>query len=398
MSTTRLETFADGVFAIAATLLILNVEVPELGEHSLGYELLRLWPAYVGYVVSFATIGIIWVNHHTVLRLLRGTDRTFLFINVFFLLCIAFIPFPTRLLATYVRTDDGRAAAVLYGITLTVTALFFNLMWRYAISGGGRLLRADADRREVDGITRSYRPGVPMYAFAMIVGIFQAEVSAALFAAIALFYVLSSSLFGREAADVTIDTGVEIRSSPRATSSPCGASWPRSGRTPRARGSTRSCRATSTRDGFKFLGAFAESRLAGFVYGYRGGPGQWWHDRVAAALGPEGTERWLPPAHLEFTELHVRPEFRRRGIGGGLHDESARRRRRTDRGPLDPDGQRARDRAVSRPRLAGDRAVPRLRFGPPLPDHGARPALIGHCQRPTDLLGYEGCDVNRWRL
>jgi uncharacterized membrane protein len=199
LSTTRLETFADGVFAIAATLLILNVEVPELGEHSLTYELLRLWPAYVGYVVSFATIGIIWVNHHTVLRLLRGTDRTFLFINVFFLLCIAFIPFPTRLLATYIRTDDGRAAAVLYGITLTVTALFFNLMWRYAISGGGRLLRADADRREVDGITRSYRPGVPMYAFAMIVGIFQAEVSAALFAAIALFYVLSSSLFGREA-------------------------------------------------------------------------------------------------------------------------------------------------------------------------------------------------------
>ena len=200
MSTTRLETFADGVFAIAATLLILNVEVPELDEHSLSYELLRLWPAYIGYVVSFATIGIIWVNHHTVLRLMRGTDRIFLFINVFFLLCIAFIPFPTRLLATYVRTDDGEAAAVLYGITLTVTALFFNLMWRYAIGGGGRLLRADADRREVDGITRSYRPGVPMYAAAMVVGIFQAEVSAALYAAIALFYVLSSSFFGREEA------------------------------------------------------------------------------------------------------------------------------------------------------------------------------------------------------
>jgi uncharacterized membrane protein len=199
LSTSRLETFADGVFAIAATLLILNVELPELGTHSLSHELLRLWPAYVGYIVSFVTIGIIWVNHHTVLSLLRGADRIFMFINVFFLLCIAFIPFPTRLLATYVRTDDGPAAAVLYGITLTATAVFFNLMWRYAIGGGGRLLRADADQREVDGITRSYRPGVPMYAIAMIVGIFQAEVSAALFAAIALFYVLSSSVFGREA-------------------------------------------------------------------------------------------------------------------------------------------------------------------------------------------------------
>ena len=198
MSMARLETFADGVFAIAATLLVLNVEVPDLGDHTLTHELVRLWPAYVGYAVSFVTIGIIWVNHHTVLSQLRGADRTFLFINVLFLLCIAFIPFPTRLLATYVRTSDGSAAAVAYGITLTATAVFFNLMWRYAIGRGGRLLRADADRREVDGITRSYRPGVPMYAAAALVGIFQAEVSAGLYAAIALFYVLSSSLFGRE--------------------------------------------------------------------------------------------------------------------------------------------------------------------------------------------------------
>jgi uncharacterized membrane protein len=198
MTTARLETFADGVFAIAATLLILTVEVPDLGEHSLSHELLRLWPAYVGYAVSFVTIGIIWVNHHTVLDLIRSADRTFLFVNVFFLLCIAFIPFPTRLLATYVRTDDGQAAAVVYGITLTTTAVFFNVMWRYAIGAGGRLLRADADRRVVDGITRSFRPGVAMYAGATIVGFFQAEVSATLYAAIALFYVLSSSLFGRE--------------------------------------------------------------------------------------------------------------------------------------------------------------------------------------------------------
>jgi uncharacterized membrane protein len=200
VNTARLETFADGVFAIAATLLILNVELPDLGNRTLAHELVRLWPAYVGYAVSFLTIGIIWVNHHNVLRQLRGIDRTFLFINVFFLLCVAFIPFPTRLLATYVRTGDGRAAAVAYGITLTVTAVFFNLMWRYAIGRGGQLLRPDADRRDIEGITRSYRPGVPMYAGATIVGIFQAEVSATLFAAIALFYVLSSSLFAREEA------------------------------------------------------------------------------------------------------------------------------------------------------------------------------------------------------
>ena len=75
-----------------------------------------------------------------------------------------------------------------------------------------------------------------------------------------------------------------------------------------------------TRDGFRFLGAFSGKRLVGFVYGYRGRTGQWWHDRVAAALGPNGTERWLGPDHFEFTELHVRGEYRRRGIGGRLHD------------------------------------------------------------------------------
>ena len=197
MSTTRLETFADGVFAIAATLLVLTVDVPtNLGGNSLAHELAKQWPAYLGYAISFVTIGIIWVNHHTVMDQLRIADRTFLFINVFFLLCIAFIPFPTRLLATYVRTDDGSAAAVAYGVTLTVTAIFFNLMWRYAIAGG-RLLRPDADRRVVDGITRSYRPGVPMYAGATVVGVFNAEIGALLFGVIALVYVLSSSVFGR---------------------------------------------------------------------------------------------------------------------------------------------------------------------------------------------------------
>jgi ribosomal protein S18 acetylase RimI-like enzyme len=74
------------------------------------------------------------------------------------------------------------------------------------------------------------------------------------------------------------------------------------------------------RDGFRFLAAFADRRLVGFVYGYLGAAGQWWHDRVAVALGTAGTERWLGPGHFEFTELHVRSEHRRQGIGGSLHD------------------------------------------------------------------------------
>jgi ribosomal protein S18 acetylase RimI-like enzyme len=119
---------------------------------------------------------------------------------------------------------------------------------------------------------------------------------------------------------VTIDTGVELRRlsandvlSRRAEVSEI---WPDASRSrideilPRH----------VTREGFRFFGALADDRLVGFVYGYRGARGQWWHDRVAAALGPDGTERWLGPGHFEFTELHVRAKYRRRGIGGKLHD------------------------------------------------------------------------------
>jgi uncharacterized membrane protein len=195
----RLEAFSDGVFAIAITLLILNVEVPKHpAAGALAHDLLRLWPAYVSYAVSFATIGIIWVNHHAMFRHFRTVDRPMLFLNVLFLLCVAFIPFPTRLVAEFLRSGaNARAAAVAYGITLTLTALMFNAVWHYAIRGR-RLLRDDADAREVSGITRSYVPGPIMYGAATAVSLASAVAGAVLYALIALLYVLSSSFFGRE--------------------------------------------------------------------------------------------------------------------------------------------------------------------------------------------------------
>jgi uncharacterized membrane protein len=192
----RLETFADGVFAIAATLLIIDVGVPEELNDSLGQELLDIWPQYFGYAVSFVTIGIMWVNHHAIVRQIERVDRPFLFLNVGLLLCIAFVPFPTRVLAEFVRSDEGEAAAVLYGITLTTTAVFFISVWIYA-SHRGRLLHPEVDPKEVSGITRSYLPGAPTYAVATLVAFVSPEASAALFGLIAVFYMLSSSLFGR---------------------------------------------------------------------------------------------------------------------------------------------------------------------------------------------------------
>src|SRR3984957_18921397 len=126
MSTSRLEAFSDGVFAIAATLLILDVRV---APGDLGARLLHNWPSYVAYAVSFLTIGIIWINHHTVFTQIRRVDRLFLLINVAFLILVAFLPFPTSLIAAHLTGTDLEPAALTYGITLTITATFFNLLW-----------------------------------------------------------------------------------------------------------------------------------------------------------------------------------------------------------------------------------------------------------------------------
>ena len=194
MPKTRLEAFADGIFAIAATLLTLNLAVTE--GHPLGRELLIIWPQYAAYAISFVTIGVIWINHHTVMHQIAHVDRTFLTLSVLFLAVIAFIPFPTRLLAQHIQDDGAQAAALLYGSTLTLTAIFFNVIWRYA-AWGRRLLRHDAEEKAVQGISRSYALGPPIYLAATVVALKSPTASAALFGALALFYTLESSLFGR---------------------------------------------------------------------------------------------------------------------------------------------------------------------------------------------------------
>jgi uncharacterized membrane protein len=194
VSTGRLETFADGVFAIAATLLIIDVSVTVPGAE-LGHALVHDWPQYAAYAISFLTIGIIWVNHHACFTQIARTDRRFLFINVLFLMCVAFIPFPTRLVAEHIRDDGARAAALAYGLTLTTTAILFSVLWLYA-ARGRRLIAADADQRVVSGISRSYVPGIPTYALATMVAVWSPVAAVTMFGAIALFYVLESSIFG----------------------------------------------------------------------------------------------------------------------------------------------------------------------------------------------------------
>jgi uncharacterized membrane protein len=195
LSTSRLETFADGVFAIAATLLILNVDAQVSETHHLGSRLLHIWPSYLAYAVSFVTIGIMWVNHHTVMAQIDRTDRRFLLATVGLLMCIAFVPFPTRLVAEHIRAEGARDAALAYGFTMVATAVMFSVTWFYA-SRGNRLLRADANPSIVTGISRSYLPGPWIYLGGTLIAFASPTASVLVFMAMALFYVLESSLFG----------------------------------------------------------------------------------------------------------------------------------------------------------------------------------------------------------
>jgi len=136
--TQRIEAFSDGVFAIAITLLIIEIGVPHVsGNESLASALGDLWPSYGAYVLSFVMIGIYWVNHHSLFRLFVRTDHYFLMLNVFFLMAIAFLPFPTAVLGEYLDNAQQRDAAVrLYSFGLLLPAFGWIVVWLYANARG----------------------------------------------------------------------------------------------------------------------------------------------------------------------------------------------------------------------------------------------------------------------
>ncbi len=189
--TARLETFADGVLAIAITLLILDVKVPHVEQGgSLTTALAQQWPKYATFVVSFLTIGIIWVNHHHMFKLIVRTTHAFLILNVVFLMTICILPFPTALVADFVRNPDGRAVATaVYGGVMTAIAVMFNLVWRYA-GAGHRLLVPGITDEALAKMNRNYLAGPIVYGSATIVAFFVPYISLAVFAALAVYWLL----------------------------------------------------------------------------------------------------------------------------------------------------------------------------------------------------------------
>jgi TMEM175 potassium channel family protein len=192
--TARFETFSDGVFAIAATLLVLEFSVSPGSD--LGNELLHIWPSYFAYATSFVTIGIIWMNHHHTVSLLGRTDRTMQFINNLLLLTIAFLPFPTRLVAEHLRDADARPAALAYGATFLVMASLHQVWWQYA-RRGRRLVAEETPESALRSVDRAYLPGIAMYGAVFVLAFFSPLASVVLTFAIAAFYLPSAALFNR---------------------------------------------------------------------------------------------------------------------------------------------------------------------------------------------------------
>src|SRR5207245_8476734 len=146
MSKGRVEAFSDGVFAVAATLLIFNVQIDKTAPGGLLAALLAAWPKYAAYVAGFLTIGVMWLNHHGLFERIFHLDRTLVFLNLLLLMAIVFLPFSTAQLGANILVPrDANTVASLYAITASVIALFFGAVCTYALTHP-RLLVADLDR------------------------------------------------------------------------------------------------------------------------------------------------------------------------------------------------------------------------------------------------------------
>jgi uncharacterized membrane protein len=204
LSSQRVEAFSDGVFAIAITLLVLDLVVPnraDAASSGLGHALAAEWPSYAAYLVSFLVIGIIWVNHHTVFAKVRQVDRPVLFANLMLLLTVSVLPFPTRLLAEYLTAGaESHIAAAVYSCAMFAMGLSYSLLW-LTVTRDARLLHADVDRATSRAALRRFGLGSVVYLFAVGLSFVSAVATLAVHAALALYYSFDQLSTPRRATD-----------------------------------------------------------------------------------------------------------------------------------------------------------------------------------------------------
>lgn len=188
MSTSRLEAFSDGVFAVAITLLVLQFSAPEVQSGKLLAALLGQWPQLVTYVASFLTVGVVWVNHHTIFRGLKAVDRTIQFINLVLLLTVVLVPYPTELLGRYLNSgQNGSVAAAFYALVMTVMAISFQTLVAWALTHPN-LLRPEVNVRRVRSVVPRFALGLVTYALSIGLAFVSAWLVVALYAGTAIYY------------------------------------------------------------------------------------------------------------------------------------------------------------------------------------------------------------------
>jgi uncharacterized membrane protein len=188
VSVNRLEAFSDGVFAIAITLLVLEIHVPEAGAGGLWHALTEEWTSFAAFAVSFLVIGIVWINHHGVIDHLQRTNRTVLYLNLLLLFSVAFLPFPTGLLAEHLDAGiDEEVAAAVYMGAMSLLAVSFSMLWTY-ITRRRQELGVDLTASEIRRRTRLFTAGTPVYLASIGIAFVSPEAVLVINALVAVYY------------------------------------------------------------------------------------------------------------------------------------------------------------------------------------------------------------------
>lgn len=197
MSTNRLESFSDGVMAVAITLLVLNIGVPKppsphaIHPPTLAHELLHQWPSYAAYVISFLTIGIIWINHHAMISRLRAANHTILILNLLLLLSIVVLPFTTSLMASYLRTERGESlAAGIYSGSFLLMGIAFATLNQHILLRSADLLGVDLSEETRRRLLSRSVSGLLPYVVATALAPVSAYATLIICAALAGYYAL----------------------------------------------------------------------------------------------------------------------------------------------------------------------------------------------------------------
>src|SRR5215470_15760891 len=190
--TGRIESFSDGVFAVAITLLVFNLQVPHLpagatSVTALGSALLKQWPSYLTFITSFATILIMWTSHHGIFKLVYRADTPFLFANGLLLLLVTVVPFPTSLVAEYLSTPAAALACAVYAGVFVVINVAYNLLWWSAVRER-RLLHPAVTPRQLKRLTRHILLGLPLYLLATLLAFWNPYVSLGLCSCLWIFW------------------------------------------------------------------------------------------------------------------------------------------------------------------------------------------------------------------